>query len=55
MAKVKIVKKKLPNAIAYHQIGDPSVRNVVMKLKENERVMMEQISTLQDAVIELQR
>jgi len=51
-----IVKKALPHAsVPTGGIKDSAVREVVMKLNENNASLQSQLSELQDAVMELQR
>lgn len=52
---VKIVQKKLPNAIAFEDISDPIVRHKVMLLIENIRVVASQLEDAQKAIVELQK
>ncbi len=53
---MNIVKKNLPNgSIPFQMVHDAQVRDSIMKMNENMRLMNIQINKLATAVVELQK
>ena len=51
----QIVQKSLPHAIAFADIGEPTMQKKVMMLVENIKALAAQLAQAQRAIIEMQR
>ena len=52
----EIITKKLPHGtIPFEQIHDPQVRDVLMKLNENQRALDKRLAAVEKATREIQR